>query len=206
MELEEPSSTESTDTGAASLISDQLPQMAARLAALETLISLQVKDLSFEDYMREILLVFLKAVKSEAGSILEVNSEEGVLFFRTAVGFSSDQVVHFSVPIGKGIAGHVAESRTPFVVSDFNENKVHLKSIQDAVGFQAKNMIAMPILIRGKVFAVLELLDRVGESSYSESDVELLTHCCAYASKVIEMRLMLAWSLQNRTEVRRDAA
>jgi GAF domain-containing protein len=198
LELEEPSGSDSPDAGSASLLLDQVPAMAAKLNVLEELLSLQVRDLSFNDFTREILLAIVKVIHSEAGALLEVNHEQGMLFFRAAVGYSSDQVVRYQVPIGKGIAGHVTESKQTFVVSKVKQNKIHQKAIEKAVGFSARNLVAAPILIRGKVFAVLELLNRVGEPDYSEADVDLLNHLCAYAAKVIEIRLMLGWSLQAR--------
>ena len=53
------------------------------------------------------------------------------------------------------------------MVSDVAENKMHLKAIQDAVGFEARNLVAVPIVIRGRIFGVLELLNRIGEHDFT---------------------------------------
>jgi GAF domain-containing protein len=108
--------------------------------------------------------------------------------------------------MGQGIVGHVAEARRPLVVSDVSENKMHLKAIQDAVGFTARNLVALPIVIRGRIYGVLELLNRIGENDYTPADVELLTYACEMAAKAIEARLMIAWSAKRRARGEGEAA
>jgi len=77
------------------------------------------------------------------------------------------------------------------IVGEAKQNTLHLKSITDNLGFEVNNLIAVPILIRGNLFGVLELINRQGQSSFTEEDQELLTQLCHYAGKFIEMRLIL---------------
>src|SRR6185312_12697288 len=129
-------------------------------------------------------------------SLFELDPKANHLFFRAAAGTSSDKVANFTVPVGQGIVGFVAESRQPLVVSDAAENKIHLKKIDEAVGFQTRNLVAIPILVRGQLYGVLELLNRVGESTYSKQDVELLSYCAEMAARALEIRFMIAWALK----------
>jgi GAF domain-containing protein len=172
---------------------------AAKFSLVEAFLRQITRDQSFGDFLREILLASMKVVKSEAGSLLEVDHERNSIFFRSTVGTSSDRVSGFVIPMGQGIVGHVAESRRPLVVANVAENKLHLKSIQDAVGFETRNLVAVPIVIRGRIYGVLELLNRVGEPDYTPADVELLAYACEMAAKAIEARLMIAWSAKSRT-------
>ncbi len=181
-------------TSSVLLADDSLAFLSAKFAVVEQLLHLLTRDYKFKDFCRELLLIVMKAVKSEAGSILEMDYKNKTLFFRAVAGQSSDRLANFVIPFGQGIVGYVAESRQPLVVSNVPENRVHLKSIEKAVGFETRNIVAVPIVIRGRVFAVLELLNRVGETTYTSSDVELLTYLCGIISKAIEIRLMLAWS------------
>jgi len=179
----------------------------AKASALETLLNISVRDCSFNDFIREVLMVMLRVVKCEAGSILEVDSHNETLFFRAVVGSSSDRVVNFVIPFGQGIVGHVMESKLPLVVDNVPENKVHLKSIERAVGFETRNLVALPIVIRGEVYGVAELLNRVGEVNFTSSDVELLVYICQMAAKAIEIRLMISWASQDHAAVKkRDVA
>lgn len=177
---------------------ESLAITAAKFSVVESFLKSITRDQSFEEFVRELLLGVMKVVKSEAGSVLEVDHARNALFFRSVVGTSSDRVSSFVIPMGQGVVGHVAEARRPLVVSDVAENKLHLKAIQDAVGFEARNLVAVPIIVRGKVFGVLELLNRIGEPDYSQADVELLAYACEMAAKAIEARLMIAWSGRRR--------
>ena len=200
LDFPETDGVEHPEAGMDTLLSDQIPNMAAKLSIYEELLSVLTRDISFNEFMTEILLSIMKGIRCEAGSILEVNHEEKTLFFRAATGHSSDQITQFVIPMGKGIAGHVAEAKQPFVTSNLEQNDVHLKSISKSVGFDAKSLLAVPILVRGKIFGVLELLNRVGEKEFSASDVELAMQVCGYVSKAIEVRLMLSWSLQSKAK------
>ena len=185
---------------------DTMALTAAKFSVVESFLKSLTRDQTFNDFMREVLLTTMKVVKSEAGSLFEVDHSKNALFFRAVVGTSSDRVANFVIPMGQGIVGHVAESRRPLVVANVSENKLHLKAIQDAVGFEARNLIAVPIVIRSRIFGVLELLNRIGESDYSPQDVELTTYVCEMAAKAIEVRLMIAWSAKQRQASKKEAA
>jgi GAF domain-containing protein len=173
---------------------DTVALVMAKFAVIEQFLQLLTRDCSFNDFTREVLLSIMKVVKSEAGSILELDYRHSTIFFRAIVGQSSDRLTGFVIPLGQGIVGYVAESRQPLVVSNLEENKHHLKSIEKAVGFETRNLVAVPIIVRGRVYGVLELLNRVGEPDYTAVDVELLKYLCEMAAKAIEVRMMLAWS------------
>jgi signal transduction protein with GAF and PtsI domain len=130
---------------------DSLALVSNKLYFAEALLRLTAKDCKFNDFTREILMTAMKVVKSEAGSLFELDAKTNQLFFRAAAGTSSDKVSSFSVPIGEGIVGFVAESRQPLVVGDAAENKIHLKKIDAAVGFKTRNLVANPILVRGQL-------------------------------------------------------
>lgn len=201
--LEEPDL--GVDASAAYLLED-VSAISAKSAALQAFMRQLTSNLSFQDFMRELLLTLMKAIKCEAGSLFEINYREQNIFFRAAVGHASDQVVRFVIPMGRGIVGHVAESRQTLVVQNIEENRDHLRAIANAIGFDTRNLIAVPLIIRGKVFGVVELINRIGEENFKESDVELLNVLCEYASRAIEIRLMIAWASQQGQMKSQDVA
>lgn len=183
-----------------------MAQTAVKLGALEFFLHLLTQDRSFGDFANDLLLCFLRAVKSEAGTIFEVDHVSETLFFRAAAGRSSDVVRNFRIPIGQGVVGHVAESCQPLVVGDLSENRIHLKQIGKAVGFEARNLVAVPIVIRGRIYGVVELLNRVGEKEYTENDADLMRYMCEMVSKVIEIRLIIAWGSRQKSREGGQAA
>lgn len=196
--LEAPPSPEIPSGEMGELITEtSVSTVSSKLMLTESMLHLVTRDYKFHDFMREILISILKVIKAEAGSILEIDQKNKVLFFRAVAGSGSDRLPQFIVPIGQGVVGYVAEAKQPLVVNKVQENKIYLKAIEKAVDFEAKNLVAVPILIRGQVFGVLELLNRYGAEEFSLEDVELLTYACEMASKAIEARLVLGWAIQN---------
>ncbi len=185
---------------------DSLAQLTAKFSVVDALLRLTTRDCKFPDFMRELLLIVMRVVKSEAGSLLEVDPVSRTIFFRAVVGQSSDRVADFVIPMGQGIVGHVAESRQMLHVKNVGESRIHLKAIQEAVGFEARNMIAVPIVVRGQTFAVLELLNRVGEEDFTTADLELMDYFCEMAAKAIEARLMISWQKQQKVASGKRAA
>ena len=191
--LEEALALGSADPTGRGLFQEDVARLASKLSMMEELFRLMTADLKFQDFIREILLAVMKNVKCEAGSILEVNHDKKAIFFRAAAGMSSDRIMHFLIPMGKGVVGYVAESRQPLIVSNMDESQIHLKSIPKTVGFETKNLVALPILIRGKIYGVLELINRIGEDKFSEADVDLLQTLGSMIARAIEIRLMLGY-------------
>lgn len=194
------------ESGAEELFSDELfskesfAVVTAKLHIAENFLGLATRSCNFSDFSSEILRAVNSTVPCEAGSLLELDQKNNSLFFRATFGQSSEDVSKFVIPIGTGIVGHVAESLQPYVETNPETNEIHLKSIGDAIGFKTKNIAAVPIVIRGKLFGVLELLNRIGEGGFSKEDVEILNYSAEKAAKCIEIRLMLAWAMKNSSQ------
>lgn len=194
--LEPASSIDSGAMGNSDMFAvESLAAVSNKLQIAESFFKLAAKDCKFNDFTRDLLFTTMRVLKSEAGSLFELDTGKTALFIRAAVGTSSDKISSFTVPVGTGIVGHVAESRQPMVVTDTSENRIHLKAIDDAIGFKTRNLVAIPIMVRGQLYGVLELLNRVGEQSFTEQDVELLNYCAEMAAKALEIRFMVAWAM-----------
>lgn len=185
---------------------ESLVQQMAKVSVLEQYLALPTKNIRFAEFMREALLVIMKVIQCEAGSILELDERNQSLFFRAVVGQSSDRLTSVVIPFGQGVVGHVAESRQTLLVSNVAESQVHLKSIEKAVDFDTRNLVAIPLLVRGRVYGVLELLNRIGEETFSAADVELLNQLSVYMAQAIDTRLTLGWALQQQQSTKGQAA
>lgn len=166
-------------------------QAVAKVAALERMVQAVCADQNFKSFSQEILLALLGAVPSEAGSVLEFNSARQEFFFRVAAGQISDRIGSFRIPKSEGIVWHVAESRMPCLVDAEHQNEKHLGWMSQQFGFEIRSLVAFPVFVRGEVFAVVELINRVGELSFTGADQEVLSSLAQSAGKLIEARLMI---------------
>lgn len=175
-------------------------KIAAKHFIADRFLRLLVQDLDFNAFMQELLLDILKVVECEAASVVEIDYQKNIMFFRSATGFSSDSIRRFTIPRGHGIAGQCAEGRKSILIDEVSENKNHLKSLEKSVGFKTSNMLASPILVRGRSFAVLELLNRKKADSFTQDDLEIVEYACDMAAKAVEVRMILAWAHSKPSE------
>jgi signal transduction protein with GAF and PtsI domain len=181
-----------------------IAEMLTKLTALEALMSLTTKASSFDQMMEDLLKIILNAVKSEAASVFEIDVSRRLLYSRAALGSGSDRLKSVTIPLGQGIVGHVAESRVSLAVDSVSESEQHLRSQESLREFEAKNIVALPILIRGQVYGVIEILNREGQSGFTSSDVALLNYLTKMVARVIEVRMMIAWVRGSRREIPSD--
>jgi GAF domain-containing protein len=171
---------------------DDSSTLRVKYQALERLMGLIVRDCSFGELVSEVLRTAIESVKSEAGSFLELDKQNNCLFFRAVTGRSSQALLSVTVPSGQGVVGFVCENKEPMALSRIDENSIYLHSISASVGFEARNVLAVPVVIRGATFGCIELLNRLGQDRYSAEDKDVLVAIAEQAARVIENRLVNA--------------
>ncbi len=182
--------------GALDLITEELPAVHAKLRVVEGFLELLTRDCDFAGFMSQLLRSVMEALPCEASSMIELDYSNQTLFFRAVEGQGSDRVHDFVIPFGQGVVGHVALSRKTVVVNQLANDSRHLRSISETVGFPVRNLLAVPVVIRGRTFAVLELLNRTGSEHFGADDVALIESLAFQVARVIEVRLMMSWALR----------
>src|SRR6185437_4609792 len=95
---------------------------------------------------------------SEACSILLVDEETGELVFEVAVGEKSEDVTRHRIPAGQGIAGRVAQTGEPLLIRSVKDHPAFYTGIDQAVGFETRNLLALPLKVRDRVIGVVEII------------------------------------------------
>ena len=133
------------------------------------------------DAARELLNV-------EASSLLLYDRESDELIFDIARGSRGGLLAHRRIQPGEGIAGACAQSRTPIIVNDAAQDERVLKAIDRELDFVTRNLLAVPMLARGEMIGVLEVLNTADDRDFSESDVRLLLYLSNMAALAIYNR------------------
>ncbi len=162
-----------------------------------------IRDTSFSDFMTDALLSLLRVIPAEAASLLEADARNGVFRFRGVIGQSSDRIREFTIPMNRGVVGEVARTGRGHLAAQAHEDPLHLRTVSDAVEFQTRNLIAVPVFIRGRLFGVVELLNRVSQPTFTQDDLDLLQDLCeSMLAKAIEARLVIGWAAKAGTLVK----
>ena len=76
------------------------------------------------------------------------------------------------VPAGQGIAGWVVDHDETVVVDDPKSDDRFYEGMDEAIGFETRNLVAVPLRVRGRVIGAVEAINK-REGGFGEGDVEL---------------------------------
>lgn len=165
----------------------------ARILVAEKMFDLLVVEKSFNDLAENILASLIHASSATAGSILELDYESREFFFRAVYGSNDpEKIKAFRVPTGKGIVGHVAESRQSLLLNDMDGDERQLRAISASAGLEIATCMAFPVLITNRLYGVVEIFNKVGGGHFDKADLQLMEEGARMAGKVLEVRFLMA--------------
>jgi signal transduction histidine kinase len=112
---------------------------------------------------------------AEASAIFELDRDRGELFFRTALGDAAEKLKDVRIKLGEGIAGWVAQTGEPVIISDAHQDPRFYRIVDSRTGFKTRTILCVPMLSKGQIVGVLEVLNRRGDQDFTEDDLETLT-------------------------------
>lgn len=140
-------------------------------------------DLDF--LLKKIGIASEQLLDCEASSIMLVDQTKKFLYFKVATGTKGAALKKITVPIGKGIAGWVAEHREQLIVNDTSKDERFTGQVDKSSGFQTRSIMAIPMVTRGELIGVAEVLNKRGDGGFTESDVNVFTSLSSLASVAI---------------------
>lgn len=137
----------------------------------------------------------LQLITSEAKSITQSESgslilaEEGTRNLRFVASTDKNQHIlkMLQIPAGQGIAGIVAETGDAIIVNDAGGDSRIFKDVDDATNTTTRNLICVPLKLKGRVLGVLEVINRLN-GEYGEDDLLLLKSFADFAALAINNR------------------
>jgi HD-GYP domain-containing protein (c-di-GMP phosphodiesterase class II) len=147
-------------------------ELERRLAEQETLLELGLALAETLD-LRTVLTVALeqaeKFCEAETSSIWELDEASGELFFRVVRGRAAPEIQGMRIRLGEGIVGSVAATGKPEVIRDVTSDP---RWIGDASrDFDTHAILAVPLVTRGRVVGVLQLLNPREREGFSDDDL-----------------------------------
>jgi GAF domain-containing protein len=138
----------------------------------------------------ELLKLIIESAKemfqAEACSVILVDEDTGDLTFEAAVGDKSQEVAQQRIPAGKGIAGRVVQTGEPVVVASASQAPDFFSGVDQAVGFQTRNMLAVPLKVRGRTIGVMEIINTRSRADFSGEDLQLAGALASQAAIAID--------------------
>ena len=114
---------------------------------------------------------------AEAASVILYDEQADELYFEVALGDSGDQdrlKREIRLKMGQGIAGSAALSRATLNIAHASDDPRFFREADSTSSFQTRNLLAVPMIERGRLIGVLEVLNKVGADTFSQLDVHVM--------------------------------
>ena len=142
-------------------------------------------SLDFKTVLSLIVENAKKVTRAEAGTLFLVDEKTDELVFSVPTGPTAKRLVNMRVQWGEGVVGWVAKHETPLVVPDVSKDSRFNADIDVQTGFTSKSLLCVPLMLEDRLIGVLETVNKIDGSSFSEEDAVLLTVFAEQAATAI---------------------
>ncbi len=136
--------------------------------------------------LKQIIAAAIELTNTEAASILLLDPSTGELRFEISSNIDTNEMEDMIVPKEGSIAGWVVTRGEARVIEDLSTDPSHFQSVDDQIGFQSHNMVAVPMRTQKKVIGVLEAINKRNNEKFSEMDITTLMTLASQAATAIE--------------------
>lgn len=145
-----------------------------KIQAISTISSLINSSLDIQEVLNNSLAAVEHFIEVENSSIFQLDASTGELFFCCARGAGAKKIAELRLTVGEGIAGWVAQTEKPLIVTDVREDPRFLPSFDAITGFTTRSILGVPLKAKGRLIGVLELLNKTDGTEFNEEDLEIM--------------------------------
>lgn len=172
------------------------------LVALDRVSSAALGTGDLEQFLPRLLEVLLETTETaDTAFILLREDGTDVLRIRSAAGPGAERSLGFAVRVGEGLAGEVAQRRSPLLVREASSDPRVLNPALRGEGVHA--IYAVPLVHRGEVVGVAKLASRTGYD-FSSDDRHLFLAMAQRATTIIVQAQLVAREREAMAAVRRS--
>jgi signal transduction histidine kinase len=131
-------------------------------------------SMAFEEVLTTAMRFASAMMGADGSSILLTDRERGELNFFIALGEKAKQLRNITLAKGEGIAGFVAESGLPIVVSDVRRENRFSQRVDRTTGFKTRSIACVPLKVRGELKGVIEVVSKKA-GAFGDKELDMLT-------------------------------
>jgi signal transduction histidine kinase len=115
-----------------------------------------------------------------------VDKNTGELRFEAVSGSKREEIKHVTVPLEGSIAGWIVREGKPLLIADVRQDPRFYTQVDEAIDFETRSILGVPLQVRGQVIGVLEALNKTGDGIFTQDDIHTLSTLAAHATIAIE--------------------
>lgn len=166
-------------------IYDEAQRRNQELSTLNEIASTITSTLDTSEVYRLVVQRLNTYFNVEAGSLLLVEEISGDLRFVMTIEGGEAKLAGVKVPMGQGVVGAVATGRQWEIVPDAQRDPRFYRKISEDLGFVTKSILCVPMIAKGRVIGVIELLNKL-DGQFTPDEAERLMRMAAFIGVAIE--------------------
>ena len=175
-------------------------ELQEKITGLTTLIevsSLVNSTLELDSLLNIVMELSTKVMKAEASSLLLLDESGEELVFEITQGEKREAVREIRIPVGKGIAGWVAQHREPVLIPDVKADPRFYQGVDNLTGFVTKSVLCVPLEAKDRLLGVVEVLNKTENGpAFSEEDLKLFTALAGQSAIAIDNAMLYQSQLE----------
>ncbi|HUV35541.1 MAG TPA: GAF domain-containing protein [Patescibacteria group bacterium] len=144
--------------------------------------------------LRWLLEVAVRSVQASSGSLMLHSPQTDELYIGYATGLSDDTIKRTRQRMGEGIAGEVAETRIPKLITEIIDTTLYARARERPA---IQSAISAPLAVGDRLLGVLNVSTNRGEKQLGDADVALIELLASKIAPILEQHLKI-----NANEIR----
>jgi phosphoserine phosphatase RsbU/P len=154
------------------------------------------QEIKLDRLLTLIVAEVTSAMDAERTSLLLYDSQCGELVSKVAEGMSTREI---RLPLGSGIAGATAQTRTTINIPDAYADSRFNPSYDKSSGFRTRSILSAPIINQsGQLIGVVQVLNKINQPAFTEQDEHFLEAICVHLGIALERAKMVEAYLQGQ--------
>ncbi len=119
-------------------------------------------------------------------SLMLIDEDSDELVFVLVHGAVRETLPGYRIDRREGIAGWAAEHSQAVIVNNVRADPRFLSEPDDRFQFETRSLIAVPLVARGKVMGVIEVLNKRSSQNFTSDDASLLSILATLAASALD--------------------
>lgn len=166
--------------------SETLNRRLAESTALSAVAAAISSVMEVQPLLQMIMEKSKEVMDAEASSLMLLDEETHELYFNVATGEKGAAIKEIRLPLGRGIAGWVAENRQPLLVPDAYQDPRFNPDADKRSGFHTRSMVCVPLMMQDRILGVVQVINPRYKQSFEEGELLTFTSFAHNAAIAIE--------------------
>jgi hypothetical protein len=147
------------------------------------------RDRTLEQAAEAMRALAVELIPCESSAVLTPDLQGQQLHFIAAHGPHANRVLGMVMGTQDGLASFCMREGVSLTVDDARLDPRFHAAISQSLHYETRSVLCAPLLFEGRVYGVLELLNRLDQPTFSFSDLALLSHIASQLAQYINLQI-----------------